>query len=704
MNIGKLFIDAKRPQCHQKNGTVLTDLEADDDQEEEDEDEDEDQDKENEPEEDEGLDGGDMFEDISLLARRHLENEMSQNDSTIASIARKYVPSRNVPFTQDGSPRAAEIARFERLNADLDSDLRERLRSHTLISVPPLEDDWMTWEVPVPTGKEETTVYNVLLIADHGGVYRQSTPPRSAYTAPGVTGRVYVEAKTKNDVITLFKPIHGIRWWEIKVEVLPRDGLRVTVIPRLWYHRPPDFKQPRKHSTAKPFDRGKALEVSGPSSVMTTGVGLTSKHYYFDIRYDFFPPHDSYTSYDSSGFQDLVIGSSEYLPIDVYPQLSEILPFMTCVSIPHAVKLLNIRLADNRRLKNGDRVLVVSTPQNINTTHERHVGRTGIIDGISDSFAYVYLPDIDSGLSEAVQIPLSSIRRHYKIGDYVKAHPGSPRERAGWVTGVNDAEDQLTIYDPEGRSGIVRTLSMRLKATVELQASHSSSRSQLEELSVGDLAFELDLHKWYRLLVKNTGDLNSSLDVQLEAVHTIPSTCSMLAESPEKNRSQTPEPQSNSPVEEGPWSPNYPSPSARGIPAGVVPEMCWLMKLPHLNTFRTLKLSIQSFGGYENGKWDGKIGFYKGLSGSQVKFFSQECGLLLVPFFYVNPVHPTKAPQNAHCLAEGPDLGKRFKVQTVGEEECEVVPFHGVEEFILPAYVPSIEMVYQVLCLLIDPG
>ncbi|KAJ3576591.1 hypothetical protein NP233_g329 [Leucocoprinus birnbaumii] len=753
-----------------KGPNKFLDLEADDDDREEEEEEEEEEDDPGQGLDAEPGDDGGEFEDISLLSRLHLEEQMSQSDSTIARITKRYV-NRIAPLTQDGNPRASEVARFERLNADLDPSLRERLRAHTLVSVAPCEDDWVTWEVPVPTGREELTVYDVLLIAERGGVHRWSTPPRSAYTAHGITGHIYVEAQTRNDVISLFKPIRGVRWWEVKVvtradsmkllnrhpgsytprpntwvhlkswpfkndlafiqEVLQRDMLRVIIIPRLWYHRPPEFKQPGKCPTAKPFNRSKALGITGPSSVVTIGSGSTAKHLYFDIRYDFFPPNDSYTAYDSSGFQDLVVDSSDYFAIDVYPKLSEITPFMTCVSIPYTVKLLHIRLAENRRLKNGDRVLVVSTLKNINSVDERHVGRTGIIDDIADTFACVQLPDLDSGLLEAVQVPLSSVRRHYKIGDYVKVRTGGLREQVGWVTSINHAEDQITIYNPKspeghlevlasltefaeidcrmgqnphrdfidmsafelsvyenlpitvlggplkGRSGVVKTISLRLKAKVELRGSYASSRNQLQELDVGDLAFELDLHKWYRLQVKSTGGPNGASEVQLEAVHSIPATCSMLATIPENNRSKTPEAEPNLPLEDGPWSPNYSNPSGLGISADVVPRSCWLTKLPHISTFRTLKLSIQSFGSYENGKWDGKIGFYKGLSGSQVDFFSQDSGLILVPFYYVNPVCPTKALQNAHCLAEGPDLGKRFKIQKFGEKECEVVPFHG---------------------------
>ncbi|KAJ3555848.1 hypothetical protein NP233_g12109 [Leucocoprinus birnbaumii] len=637
-----------------KGPNKFLDLEADDDDEEEDDNEEEDDDDADDPgqgQDAEPDDGGDEFEDISLLSRLHLEEQMSQSGSTIARIMKRYV-HRAVPLTQDGDPQTSEVARFERLNADLDPSLRERLRAHTLISVAPREDDWVTWEVPVPTGREELTVYDVLLIAERGGVHRRSTPPRSAYTAHGITGRIYVEAQTRNDVVSLFKPIRGVRcytprpntWvrlrsWPFKndlafiQEVLQRDMLRVIVTPRLWYHRPPEFKQPRKRPTAKPFNRSKALEISGPSSVVTTGLGSTAKDHYFDIRYDFSPPNDSYTVYDSSGFQDLVVDSSEYFALDVYPKLSEITPFMTCVLILYAVKLLHIRLAENRRLKDGDRVLVVSTPQNINSVDERHVGRIGFIDGIADTFAYVQLPDHDSGLLEVVQVPLSSVRRHYKVGDYIKARTGSLHEQAGWVTSINYTEDQITIYNPKnpeghlevlasltefaendcrmgqnphrdfidmstfelsvyenlpitvlkgplkGRSGVVKTISLRLKAKVELRGSYSSSRNQLEELDVGELAFELDLHKWYRLQIKNTGVMNDASEVQLEAVHSIPATCSMLATIPEDKRLKTPEAEPNPHLEEGPWSPDYLNRSAPGVSADVVHEYLEFMTI-----------------------------------------------------------------------------------------------------------------------------
>ncbi|KAJ3562057.1 hypothetical protein NP233_g9814 [Leucocoprinus birnbaumii] len=662
---------------------IFLDLEAEDINQEEEE-----KDSEDEQEE-RGADFEDEndINDVSLLARLHLEKQMAQENITISSIMAKYIANRTAP-SLEFTPRTIEVTKFNRLTADLDPSLRKQLKAHIQVSSPPFEDDWPTWE----SGKEESTVSNAWV--------RLKKRP------------------FKNDLAFI-------------QEVLQRDRLRVIVLPHPWYHKPPDFKQPRRRPMARPFNRNQAIRTSGPSSVATLGSGLDMVYCYFDIRYSFFPPHDSYTSYDSSGFQNLVVDRSEYFPIDVYPQLSDITPFMACASISHTVKLLHLRLADNQRLKNGNRILIIPLPHNINAICERHFGRTGILNGTTNTFAYVHLVDADSGLLETIQVPLTSIRRHYKIGDYIKAYAGSIQERAGWVTSISQTEEHITIYDiqspdshfevlisltefaePEcrigqnpykdfidmsyfelsvyeslpitvikgplkGRLGIVKTISPCLKAKVELRGSHSSSINQLQEIDLGDLAFELDVRKWYRLYVKTTGDDDNTLVVQLESIHTVPATCSMLATVEEDKRSYTPKPELIPHIEEGPWSPNCPSISASGVSESIIPQTCWLTKLPHIDTFRTLKLSIQSFGMYESGKWDNKTGFYKGLDGSQIKFFSQETGFITVPFYYVNPIHPTKAPQNAHCLAEGTDLGRRFRILKFGDEECEVVPFHG---------------------------
>ncbi|KAJ3576610.1 hypothetical protein NP233_g319 [Leucocoprinus birnbaumii] len=460
------------------------------------------------------------------------------------------------------------------------------------------------------------------------------------------------------------------------------------------YYRIGDFTQHSKCAIASPFKLERALSISGPQSLTTIGSGLTAQHLYFDIRHDFNCPLYSYSSYDASGFLDLVVNSSEYLEVDIYPQLLDVTPFMDCVSIPHDFKLLTIQLAENRKLQNSDQVLVIPTGLNIDMDSDRHAGRVGAIDDISNMTAYINFAS--PNFPEAVQIPLTSIRRHFRVGDYIRVKAGDSQGQVGWVTCINDAEEQITIYDPkapENQLDIFISLTEftevehrygqnldwqvfdmgsfklsiyeNLPVTVLLgplkgrsrMVKSISLRQKLEELSIKDLAFELKLCKWYRLLVKTSADLSHVLSVQLEAIpiRTIPASCSMLATVSEQ-RFTTPEPEPDPLPHSGPPLANF---IIERTPQGTIPDTCWLMKLPYRDRFLTLKLSMQSHGSYDSGKWDGHVGFYKGLSGDRVKFFSKESGHLHVPFYCIYPVNPTKALQNAHCLAVGRDLARK---------------------------------------------
>ncbi|KAJ3558732.1 hypothetical protein NP233_g11449 [Leucocoprinus birnbaumii] len=729
-----------------------------------------------------------MIEDTPLFTRLHLEREMNQDNSIIDQIASRYLTQQSsipVPThyrqsennhaagnagpshsNQDKNFLAAEVPQFERMTADLPPRMRERLKAHVLISIPPCEDDWETWEVPVDIGKEEVTVHDILLVAEYGGVHRRSTPPRSAFTSPGLSGHIYIEAQTRFDVVTLCKPLRGVHWWNVKFvtredamkllnrrpasymprtntwirlaqwpyqndlafvkEVLNNEALRVMVVPRVRYYKTGYVIQSWKRPKACLFSREEAIKISGPLSLRTEGSGSSARNFYFDIRYEFTIPFDSYTTYDSSGFLELVVDSSGYLHIDIYPQLADLAYFMNCVSIPHTFKLLTLRLTENRKLRGGDRVLITPKNLNFNADGYRHIGRVCIVDDITNTCAYIHFLSSNSGAPETLQVPLSSIRRHFRIGDYVRVKAGHLKGRVGWVTNINDAEEQMTVLESavptnqmdvmislvefievecrqgenpnrevfdmgksplsvyenvpvtllegplKGRSGLVRSISIRRIAQVELRGSHAL-RNQLQDLDVRHLAFELDYRKWFRLQVADLDE--NQIDVKLEAIHTIPAACSLLSAYSEVRRSTTPLPKSNF-LMDNYSSVDSPTPISSG---GIIPDTCWLMKLPHRDTFRTLQLSIQSFGTYENGKWDGLIGFYKGINEDRVKFFSKESGHLLIPFYYLNHVPPTKCPQNAHCLAEGKDLGGRFKILTFGEYDCEVVPFRGVK-------------------------
>lgn len=101
------------------------------------------------------------------------------------------------------------------------------------------------------------------------------------------------------------------------------------------------------------------------------------------------------------------------------------------------------------------------------------------------------------------------------------------------------------------------------------------------------------------------------------------------------------------------------------------------MKLPHCDSFKILKMKISSHIAYEGRNWDGTMGFYKGLSGMDVLFFSQETGFRSINYFYLSPMPPVKQWQYAHVLADTNDLGKRVRVEVFGEFHCEVVPHRG---------------------------
>ncbi|KAJ3555595.1 hypothetical protein NP233_g12170 [Leucocoprinus birnbaumii] len=285
---------------------------------------------------------------------------------------------------------------------------------------------------------------------------------------------------------------------------------------------------------------------------------------------------------------------------------------MDCVSIPHPIKLLALRLAENRKLTTGDKVLI--SPTSLNTNFDRYIEHVGVIDDILSTAAYVCFPTGDLDLPETVQIPLGSICHHFMIGDYIRVKAGSLQGRVGWVIGIDYTKEQIAICDPDnpGRSGVVKTISLCQKAAVELWGLHAF-QNKLEELKISDLAFELDLHKWYRLEVKQSEISKDRLVVNVEAISGIPVSCSMLDTIPEPTR-HTPAPEVPMVVIGELGSSTSPEDLDK------IPKSCWLMKLPHRDTFKTLKILIQSYGTYDNGKWDGNVGFYKGSAGNKVKF------------------------------------------------------------------------------------
>ncbi|KAJ3576410.1 hypothetical protein NP233_g435 [Leucocoprinus birnbaumii] len=112
-------------------------------------------------------------------------------------------------LTQDDNLRAFEIAKFDRMNADVD----QKTRDHALIDITLCEEDWKIWEGPVN--------YSVKLLSI------QQRP-------------------------CLY--LRGLR----------RDVLRVTIFPGIWNHELAKFEQPRERSGGKSSDRSQDLQISGP--------------------------------------------------------------------------------------------------------------------------------------------------------------------------------------------------------------------------------------------------------------------------------------------------------------------------------------------------------------------------------------------------------------------------------------------------------
>lgn len=101
------------------------------------------------------------------------------------------------------------------------------------------------------------------------------------------------------------------------------------------------------------------------------------------------------------------------------------------------------------------------------------------------------------------------------------------------------------------------------------------------------------------------------------------------------------------------------------------------MKLPHRETFGILRLKLCSHGQYKGGGLDGVLGFYKGIAGDCINFFSETTGLLSLSYLFFEPVHPTKRNKRAHYIGQDRQFGRRFKVEVFGPDKCEVVPSRG---------------------------
>jgi len=330
------------------------------------------------------------------------------------------------------------------------------------------------------------------------GMHRDSkgTQSRSAYESPGIIGKIFIEARLRSDVEAICRGMLGVKWWEarfvtrwdamkylnrqkiasfiprekkwirLKVrpygndlafirKILQNGKLEVVTLPRIHYRlnkrfrpeRPSDLRPKTRRPQAQVFDDIKAAEISGHSSLRRVGSDPeTSRLIYSPPSY---PQHRKIDlagepipfefQFDSSGFLILTVDGAEYYHSEVFPTFAEVKPFHKCISIPTPTKLLEFRLAENREFNPGDQVIIIQGT---------HAGRLGTIEENADTFASIrFTSDLD--IPESVQIPLSSLRRHYRIGDYVKVKAGENAGVNGHIVNISLNEEQVTLYSPE---------------------------------------------------------------------------------------------------------------------------------------------------------------------------------------------------------------------------------------------------------------
>ncbi|KAF9442002.1 hypothetical protein P691DRAFT_765670 [Macrolepiota fuliginosa MF-IS2] len=194
----------------------------------------------------------------------------------------------------------------------------------------------------------------------------------------------------------------------------------------------------------------------------------------------------------------------------------------------------------------------------------------------------------------------------------------------------------------KGHSSIVKSINNHGQTVLELQGSHSLG-SQLQFVDIHDLFFKLDVCIWYKL---TQGDC-------FEHIDGIPNACSILSITSE--RYSTPEPKNNPSTSDDvdPWSIDFFNKHSANPQ---ISNDYWLMKLSHHDQFGTLWVMINSYGQFEDGKWDKQVGLYKGIDRTNILIF-MEMDKLVVLYFCLTPVCPYQKGQWVHCLQKGMDLG-----------------------------------------------
>ncbi|KAF5344860.1 hypothetical protein D9756_011192 [Leucocoprinus leucothites] len=510
---------------------------------------------------------------------------------------------------------------------------------------------------PLPQGKvgiEDKTVYQLLRRVE-AGMHCRNEPPRSAFSAPGIMGRIFVEAYQWSDVALLCRGIYGVRWWETR-SIASLDGmsylnhppslftpkpgtwirlkyrpyrndlayvlrasrqfgmeLDVVLVPRIRYTLedendvPPSKRARRTHISSIPpaqlFDPREAAKKSGkqavkvpdprkyPSLARNPTLVPLSSHFY------------SGRLFDSSGFLLRTIGPSLYHHVAIYPTVAELRPFLSCLSIPHDIRLRVLRSASARELKEGDAVKVLATT---------YAGSIGIVEGFGETHTYVRLLDIPA----RIQVHSHLLRHHFKTGDRVRVKAGNNCGYQGYIMDVDDKEGSAAVCDPQvsfdhiiadihhlefipnalqfgkppppppgltlkladlvgkpdyshlerhpvvvirgplkGLAGIIISMSMTGVASVEMQSSYMQGRG-LQQVKRQDLAYEVQKNEWYKF------DDKDSLGVTTKPIQNI--FALLRARDPGESRSKTPEPSpadvdnrsGNSPL----WDPMAPYP------------------------------------------------------------------------------------------------------------------------------------------------
>lgn len=653
------------------------------------------------------------------VSRRRLREEIEENEQFIAELIRKYVDK------DTGSPYR-------------DPEDGER---H------PRADDYPLWELFVEPGQESVIVFRILRRSLEGmsGSY---TPIRSAFSRPGLHGVVVIEAQTKSDIEHLCEGMGGIRLsklsitshnngiaylespalvWTPKVDswirlkrspyrndiafilaVDPRDfRINVVLVPRL-HLSPKSNKRKRKALIKGPLDPEEVKQKSGAASLTIEYAGESIKGYRFNGSY-----------FDASGFLILEdLPHSSYHPSPALPSLQEITTFRRCTSIDQHHLNLAQQLHESRSFHEGDQVKVFIGEVE---------GLTGFIKRLEGSTATLQLSCDDS----CVEVPTTSIRRYFIVGDRVRVKSGVEEGKVGWVVDVNDKDYTIVLYihRPEPRSfiesihllefaddgfraghfigtddgesskapqlrmhnrkydrlirrrvkiikgnfkpreGVVISVNNHAVAKVEL-AGLLVHGNGLVDVPVDHLVFEQSNRPgWFAF--KDYQD-KFTFDLQQDIPYA-PIVASAPQTLPEGGQTPMPVPDDSL---ESPW---IPSPEdSNGIPSDF-----WLLKLqPKLRDHESLLVRISSSGTFSDGILAGAVGVFQKIQDTTILVEVQIPRIpfpLTLSFHYkdISPMPATALYQTVFVLEDGIHHGTRYFVNRLDNGVAYMGPMNG---------------------------